>query len=244
MTVATEFPTFAELLADVEYECDIDVSEDGEMVDQDEMIHYCNKAIDLAEKVICNIYKDYFLARDELTLVDGTEEYSFPSDIYGMKFRCLTYYDGSTNSVYEVERSRHHKEKFLDYRYKKQEGSTYNDDCYRYFIINESAGAPKLLISPTPGSGTIERWYWRQANRIVSTSDVMDIPEGKDLVLKYMTYRVVKKEFKGNLDAQDVIDAKNDLNEEIALFRNTMAEMVVDEAIEIEQDHSMYEDHE
>ena len=240
MTLATEFPTYAELEDDIEDETGITVSNDG-LVSQTELIHYCNRGIDRVEKMVMNVYKDYFLARDTLSLVSGTEEYAPPSDIYGMKIRNILFYD--TNRIYEVTRARHWR-KFMSYRLEKQFGSGNSYEGFEYFIINETAGAWKLLVFPTPAASyTCEVWYWRQANRIVSTTDVLDIPEGQDAVLSYMKYRCLKKQFRGNLEAQDVVDARSEFKEELAALRETLAEMVVDGATEIEQDHSIYEEH-
>lgn len=242
MGLTTEFPTYAVLESDIETECSIDVSNENEFVTQAQLIHFANKGIDRAEKLINTIYEDYFLCRDTVNLVADTEEYAPPTDLWAMKIRSLIYYD--TSRVYEVLKFRNWK-KFIEYRMERTFDTSTSGNNYRYFILNETAGAWKLLVTPMPkAAGTIEIWYWRQANRIVLTTDVMDVPEAKDLILAYMRYRVVALEFKGNLEATDVAAAKADLMDEEERLRQSLALMVVDAATEIEQDNSHYEDHE
>lgn len=235
MTLATEFPTYAELQSDIEDELDIQVSNSG-FIDQAEMIHYCNRGIDLGEQLVHTLYEDYFLARDTVTL-DGSTEYSPPSDIYAMKIRGMIYHSGSR--VYEIKRERDWR-KFIDYRMRVSFSS---DEDMVWFPINETAGAWKLLFSSTPTSGSIERWYLRQANRIVFTSDVLDIPESKNYILSYMRYRVILKQKRGNPDGAEIAIAKDELEQEKRNLENTLGTMVPDNNNTIEMDPSHYEDH-
>lgn len=238
MTTTTEFPTYLELQSDIEDEMGLTVSANS-FVDQTEMIHYCNRAIDKAEQIVHTIYEDYYLARDTLTLPNnGSEEMDPPTDIYAMKIRSMIYYNGS--DIYEIKRSRDWK-KFIGYRMDQQYGSTTDD--YYWFPINETGGAWKMLFTPTPGAGTVERWYLRQANRIVNTSDVMDIPEGKDFVLSYMRYRVILKDKRGNDASGEVAAAKEDMMQEQRDLVNTLGTLAPDTHNDIEMDLTHYEEH-
>lgn len=237
MATTTEFPTYAELELDIEDELDLTVGTDS-IIDQTEMIHYCNKAIDQAEQVVHTIYEDYFLTYDDLTLVDGTEEYAPPTDIYAMKIRAMIFFNGS--DVYEVLRERDWK-KFLNYQH-DQQYSTSTDYEYKWFLRNATAGAWKQIITPTPGSGTIRRWFLRQANRITATSDVMDIPEAKNFILAYMRYRAIMKCRRGN-PGGELAEAKEQLAMEKQDLVDTLGTMVPDAGNEIEMDLSHYWEH-
>ena len=241
MTTSTDYPTYIQLQEDVTDPLDIEVGDDS-FIKQSEMIKYCNKAIDKAEKILIQTYQDYFLTRDLLTLVDGQEAYDAPDDIYAMKIRNMVYYGSS--DVFEVERMRDYK-KFIKYRYEKEYYIGGSEYAYRWFLINTDPGAWQQLISPTPtGSGTIERWYIRQANRIVSTTDIMDIPEARDFIVAYMKYRCILKQQRGNNESNEISVALNEVKEEAVDLRNTLSMMIPDGGEDIEPDFSSYEEQE
>jgi len=96
-----KFYTWAEIKAKVQRDLDI---ESEVFVNDAELLGYCNDAIDEAEAEIMGVYSDYFLARETITLVSGTETYSLPSDIFAHKVRRVMYNNGS--SVYEIRRMR------------------------------------------------------------------------------------------------------------------------------------------
>lgn len=237
MVLLTEYPTYAQLEADIEDELDIQVSS-ASFIDQTELMHYANRAVDKGEQIVHTLYEDYFLARDTLTLVDGQEEYDPPTDIYAMKIRGMVYYSGSR--IYEVQRERDWH-KFVRYRIRKEYST--ESEYFKWFPINEAAGAWKMLFSSQPGTGTIERWYLRQANRFVLTTDALDIPEAKNYILSYMRYRVILKQKRGNPDGNEIAAAKEEVAEEQRNLENTLGTMVPDNNNEIEIDHSHYEDH-
>ncbi len=231
--IATRFWTLSELIAKVETDLDLQ----GEVfIDKDMMIGFANEAIDDLEKLIHGIYEDYFLARYTLTLVSGTDEYALPTNIYAHKIRGIMYRNGSR--VYEIKRIRDWK-KFIEYSVQLVNGLT-ADAIYSYFVINEDAGSPRMLLSPRVSeSGAYGMvWYLRQANRLVDDADLMDVPEAANYVLRHMRRSCLTKDIGNPL----LPNAVAELNKEEADLTATLTAMVPDANNEIEADLSFYQE--
>jgi hypothetical protein len=242
MTTTTKFWTWTQIWAKVKDEHDIDDSDD--FISQSEAMGYANDAIDEAEAEICTIYEDYFLTRGTIALVSGTGEYAMPSTIYAHKIRGITYFNGS--NVYPVKRIRDWK-KFLHYRWARSESTS---EDYRYFIINEVAGTPKILLSPVAyETGTyLEIWFTRQASRFESGADVCDIPEFHTFVMDYIDERIEAKRAAGSGRHQTALVKLNGSPDGTNVgsrqrMINTLTAMVPDGDNEIEADFSAYEEH-
>jgi hypothetical protein len=139
MAIASRFWTYAEILAKVERDLDLE----GEVfVQPAEMLGYCNEAIDNAEKIVKNTYADYFLDKDTLTLVEGANEVAMPSRLYAHKIRRIIYRSGSQR--YTMNRVKDWK-KFEVYDEEFSANSSSSE--LRYFILNQSAGSPKILLT-------------------------------------------------------------------------------------------------
>jgi len=80
-------------------------------------------------------------------------------------------------------------------------------------------------------------WYMRQANRLEVDSDILDIPEAANFVLRFMKNRVWEKEQNPMLQ-QGVAS----LEQERMLMVTTLAAMVPDAENNIEPDFTMYEE--
>lgn len=237
MSIATKFWTWTELKAEVQDELDL---EDDSFISSEELLKYANRAIDRAEQLVHTIHEGYFLARATISLVDGTEEYSPPADIYAMKFKALIYHNGTT--VFPIIREKD-PDKLLTYRVNKEYGTS-TDGQYRYFIINETAGSWKILLTPTPNvtGDYVEAWYLRQANRLATGTDVLDIPEAGNFVVAYMIYRAIKKDTRGN-PTPELEVAKLDLGREEAELVATLTNLTVDGDNEIPPDLTHYQEH-
>lgn len=233
MSIASRYWTYAELLDKVEKDCDLE----GELfIQPEEMLGYANEAIDNAEKIVQNTYADYFLDKDSLTLVAATNTAPLPSRIYAHKIRRLTFRTGT--QVYTITRVKDWK-KFEVYE-QEQAGSTNTNDL-RYFILNQSAGSPKILftrnLTAAEAAATVTCWFTRQANRLVETSDVLDIPEAANYVMQYMKFKCYEKEGHPNTGM-----AIAQLNAEEESLGTVLAEMIPDADDELELDASFYED--
>lgn len=233
MAITTKFWTYLELREKIERDADVEAEL---FIQPEELMGYVNEAIDEAEAEVKGLYEDYFLSRDTLTLVSGTNEYSLPANIYAHKIRRMIYRNGVR--VYTVSRVRDWK-KFEVYEDNKVYNSSSGVDEYCYFIINESAGSPKLLFTPDvlESGSYITIWYLRQANRIESDSDVLDIPEAKNFVCQYAKMRIYEKESHPMLEK-----AMRDVEKERGLLQSILAAMVPDADNEIEMDMSFYEE--
>lgn len=224
-----DYNTWATVRAAVLRETDC---EDEDFVTATELMDYCNEAIDELEKVIHTLSEDYFLTRSYLTLVNGTEEYALPSDIYAHKIRSIIYRNGS--KVYEIKRIRDWK-KFEAYEAEKASGSSALD--YRYFLLHTTAGTPKILLSPTPTEdGAYPKvWYIRNANKVTSTADTIDIPEGLNYIKAYIKMKIYAKE---RSPAYEM--AVQDLARVLQSTIEVLSTKTPDNATEIEPDYSHY----
>lgn len=223
--------TLSELRTKVEKDLDV---EDETFISQAEMLTYFNEAIDEAEAEIHSICEDYFLSSTTVTLVNGTDEYSLPSDIYANKIRAVIYKNGAT--VYKLDRLRDWK-KLYDYSLNLT-GTTVAGD-YDWFLVNRTAGSPKIVFTPpvTEDGTYITVWYLRNANRLSADADVCDIPEFANFVIQYVKVRCYEKEGHPNLQK-----ALYDLQMQRQQMTDTLTTMVPDNENEIEADLSHYEE--
>ena len=217
--------TWDELKTRIENELDI---QSEFFIDDDELLGYANEAIDELESEVHNLYEGYFKSYSDLTLASGTSSYSLPSDIFANKL-LLVQYDDGTNS-YKITKIRDIEKPNVD-----------DADDYRYDIVNATAGeVAKLMLYPASrvsGSTYIRLWYIRNANRLSSSSDTLDIPEGANVVIAYCKYRCALKEVNPMLQ---VLIA--DLERQRQIFKETLSTMLPDEDKTIDCDFSFYDD--
>lgn len=233
MSIASRYWTYAEILAKVQKDLDL---EDEIFIQASEFLSYANEAVDEAEGIVHTLYEDYFLDKEGITLVSGTSEYSLPSKIFAHKIRRIIYRNGSR--VYPVNRIRDWH-KFEEYALDLVGGPLGNSAEYRYFIINQTAGSPKILFTPevSEAGAFITVWFLRQANRFVATSDVLDIPEAANFVIQHIKNRCWEKEGHPNLSK-----GMMDLEKERSLLEGTLTAMVPDADNEIEMDLTFYQE--
>lgn len=233
MSIATRYWTYAELKQKVEQDLDME----GEtFVQPTEVLGYFNEAVDRAEECIHTLYEDYFLDKDTITFMSGTNEYALPSRIYAHKIRRIIYRNGTR--VFAVPRVQDWR-KFEQYALDLVGGTMGSASDYRYFILNQSAGNPRILFTPEVGEdGTfITVWFLRQANRFVTDTDILDLPEAANYVMQYVKCRIYEKEGHPNL-----AKALNDLQELRESLEGTLATMIPDADNEIEMDMSFYQE--
>lgn len=235
MSIVSRFPTYAQLKLYVQEDMDL---QNEDFISADEFLRLFNDAVDRAEKVMFQTYEDYFLAFADLTLVSGTQAYSLPDGLWGNKIRKVIYRNG--DQINECPRMPH-LDRFLELEYLNNETDT---QCYNWIIFNTTAGAPNIHFAPVPAeSGEYIRiYYWRQANRFVDTSDVLDIPEAEAYIQAYVKWRIGMKESRGN-PTPSVVEAKKTRDEERDGLIAALTEMVPDDQNEIEPDFSFYREH-
>lgn len=219
--------TYAELKAKVENDLDL---EDEIFITPTEMLGYFNEAIDEAEATIHDMYEDYYLTKDFIPLVTGTQEYSLPDDIYAMKIRTFTYSNGIQK--YEIK-------KWRDSLARIQ----YVDDSedYKYVPLNTAAGGYQLMLLPTSRETSATNatlWYIRNAAELAADDDLCDLPElAINFVIQFVKQRCYEKEGHPNTSKamQDTDRLKMSMTE-------TLEKMVDDENDELRKDLSFYED--
>jgi hypothetical protein len=221
--------TYEELAAKVERDL---ATEEELFVQPEELMGYFNEAVDRAEQEVLTLYEDYFLTKTPLTLIQGTQEYDLPSDIYANKIRRVLYVNGTT--VYTINRIRDWK-KFEMFSEINAQSSA---EDYMYMLYNPTAGSQaKFLLLPASreAGAFVTIWHLRNANLFTDDDDVLDIPESANFVMQYVKVRVLEKEGHFSLPK-----AVQDLATETELLQSTLATMVPDADNEIEMDDSIY----
>lgn len=207
---------------------------DENFVNEAELVTFANEGIDDAETAIHTMHWEdkYFLAPATITLVNGTRDYAFPSNIYGNKVRLLQYVNGAT--IYEIKRIR--QLNVLPY--------IQSGDPYQYLIVNEEAtGAPRIRLFPTPteSGAFVTNWHVRNMKRMTtsaSATNVCEIPECINFLYQHMRHSLAKKTRRADLIANE----KADLKVQYGLMIEALKEMTVDEDNLVIPDLSSYYD--
>lgn len=229
------FKTFGELNEELENELDL---EGEEFIDKPELMRLWNRAVGVCEGHLITLgLKDkYLLGREQLSIVQGQEEYDLPATIYGNKILKLIYRVGSMLYTLPPMDS---KEMFENYEYLNQFTST---DFYRYMITHTSPGSQKLLLVPKAlesQANAITIWFSRAANRYTADSDICDLPTAAyEFLNAYVTEKVYKKESHVNYDG-----AKADRQEKEQLMMSVLSGQIADSAMSLmEPDLSAYQE--
>lgn len=223
--------TWTELKLEVQREMDLideDTNDTEDFVSDNELLQYANAAIDEAEAEIHKLYQDYFKTSTTLSLVSGTSEYSMPSNIYANKIRWLQYDDGSKS--YQIKKIRFEDIPLV------QTG----DDFMYDITFDTIANGYKLVLYPTPAttdSTSVTMWYIRNANFLTTGTDYIDIPECIRFIKAFMKHEIATKE--GNPLVQKY---ETEMEKARQQMKTTLADMTVDEDLDIKQDMSFYEE--
>jgi len=211
-----------------------DLDLEGEtFINEAELLGYANEAIDEVERQILTLCEDYFLARDQITLVQGQEEYDIPDNIYGMKIRQIIYRSGT--QVWKLKRLRNWHKIAI---YETEKTIMNGTQQYGFFILNSVEGEkPKLLLTPTPteAGAYLYIWYIRNANELTQDTDKCDIPEAINYVMSYMKMKCLEKELHPNLPK-----AIQDVEQQKADTLKTLSDMYADNEETIEPDYRLY----
>ncbi len=224
--------TYSQLKAKLEN--DLDITDLDFVNGETELLGYINEAIDDAESIVHTLGLDaqYFNTQSTMTLVNGTSDYSLPSDIFASKIRKIFYINGQTK--YEIFRIRDLTEiPFFQ-----------SGDDYRYVLLTTSGTANniRLRFCPTPvEDGTyIQVWYIRNATTMTTattSTNVCEIPESQNFVMQHVKTRIYEKMGNPNLQL-----AVSELAAQRDLMIQTLSEMVPDENSLVRPDLSFYED--
>ncbi len=224
--------TWGELSQKIERDLD---TEDEVFVTPSELIGYGNEAIDDIEKSIHALCEDYFITRTpagSVLVTPGIEEIDLPTDIYANKIREVIYVTGG--QAFPAKALKNWR-KFARYEDNivNSPGST---NYYHYFVLNSVAGAPKLILTPTPvESGELKIWYIRNANEIIDDTSILDIPEAASYITKFCSVKIMAKELHPLLEV-----AKAELEVIKADLIGVLSEMFPNNETELEPDYTFY----
>lgn len=233
MSTLKKYYTWGEIRAKISRDLDI---EDENFVRPDELVEYCNEAIDEYEAEINTMTGDavdYFLDKHTLSLVADEDEYDLPDEIYAHKIRRIVY--NNTSTVYEVRPAKNKKFE------KKSIADNFNtSDLHEYFIYNPNVGNPKIVLIPKARETgpNMQIWFLRNLNRMTGDdADVCDIPVFINFIFQYIKVRVYEKEGHPNLPF-----AVSALDKITTRMRSVLAEAQPDGNDMIEMDLSYYEE--
>ena len=168
--------TYSEALQKILVDLDL---QDETFISTNEMIGYFNEAITSAAAEIQSLNQDYFLTKYLVPLVQGTQKYDLPDNIFANKIRGIFYQNGSLNYVVPQIRR---KDKFENMMM-IDEYDTAAD--YSYVLINDNAGQSKMQLHPTSrdtavyppqanSSTPMAMWYIRNPARIPLVGELCD----------------------------------------------------------------------
>lgn len=195
---------------------------------------FINKGIQEAERIIHNLYEDYFLDHAALTESGSTGKFGMPSDIYANKIR-MVYYKGSDNYKYPIHRVR-------DIKYTLHESDNSLEWYQRkYLVTNNSTNGTLIELHPqhtTDLPSGFYIWYIRSAKQLTSDSDACDIPEFESYIEIYARVKCLEK-----IGIDPTIQlAMKELESEKVLMEKSLTEKIPDNDDMIESDLSYYED--
>lgn len=235
--------TYLELRTKVAQDLDII---DEPFVASDEMVGYANEAIEEAEAEICKISEDYFLTDPAtIAMVQGTQEYDLPADIYIQKIRNVIYHNGAI--LYPITKMRG-MYPFLEEEMISQFGSL---EYYQYRITSPAPNSYKLRLFPTSREtgNFIKIHYLRSAARVPTlvsgasqaTIDAtqIDIPEFANFLMVYMKGKIRAKENGGDMLGSDVTL----IQQQRQMMVDTLTERVPDDDNVVIGDYSAYWEH-
>lgn len=229
-------PTYAVMKAKIQKDMDI---EDETFIQDTELLEYFNDAIRDCEGHIqkLGLQEEWYLNKDNPSVVAGTAQYDLPSDIYLKKFVECVYNDGSrTFEIKEIKG----KNRFT--RVAFNSNYTQNQPIYSYYLLHATAAAgAKWVLDPVPtetSSTRFTRWYIRAAQKMTVDASICDVPDVcLNFIYAYVTWRIWAKEGDGR-----AVGAKQELELQRTMMVEILSDMTPDGNNEIELDTSTYDE--
>lgn len=225
-----EYKTYLDMATKVRKDLDL---LDEIFISDSELMGYFNEGIDEAECEILGLAEDYFLTKDTIDLVSGTDEYDLPTDIYANKVRGLIY--SKDGLIYKINKIRE-LDKFEEIAYIAN--STITDDLFQFLVTNPAGDTPKIVLYPTPSFsavGAITIWYIRNATRMATNADECDIPEFTRFVEQFVKVKCYEKE--GHPNTASALSSLESYRRQMI---STLREMIPDNDNQIEQNFNPY----
>lgn len=149
-------------------------------IDTDRLKEYVNLAIRELYDLIIKTDPDFFQTKTTTAFVDGTEEYSLPSDFY--KLLKVFYLDGNERT--DMRR--------FDLRDLSRDRLPYLPTTIRGRRYRYREQGSNIMVHPKPGTGSMEIWYVPQPADLSDDSDTVEahLPIGWE---EFVIYRTAEK---------------------------------------------------
>lgn len=231
------FQTLADIRTQILAESDLEAEE---FVQPAELLGYIHSAISVCEAHIIKLeLRDkYFLKRTKLSIVQGEEDITLPTDIYANKIFKLVYKNG--NEIYPIEPIDSEK-MYEEIAISEIDGALRK---YRYLVRHDVPGTEVIQLVPAARDNltdVIHAWHYRDANRPEEDTDLIDLPEiCYDFILKYCKAKVRDKEKDGQALQAAMVEQK----EAEKLMIETLSQQIVDSSLtKVDMDLSWYGEH-
>jgi hypothetical protein len=122
------------------------------------LVDYINAELSELYDLLVGSYEDYFYDTIDVNLVNGTESYTLPADLY--KVRKVFFKEGT--------------DRYVMRRMALDEIGLYPSDSrparthYKYRVMGQN-----LIVFPLPGTGTLELWYIPNYTPLVNDGDTL-----------------------------------------------------------------------
>lgn len=160
----------------------------SQFVDNAELEAFVNESVtDLYDLLITSYDEDYFLTSQDITLVNGQEDYALPSDFYKLRGVDLVESEKNISTLKPFnfqERNRYKNALVFDYSFDSISGS-------RYRIMGN-----KIRLTPIPDSSkTLRLWYNPVFEDMISDFDTFNGVNGyEELVIVLTAIKMLTKE--------------------------------------------------
>jgi hypothetical protein len=155
-------------------------------------------------------------------------------NIYANKLKHVQYKSDSTN-YYQIRRLKTKNIAFIE-----EQLPTNNHNLWYDIQYDSTRKGQQIVFYPTPQlsvTGGVRLWYVRNAERVASLTDLVDMPDAHPYIYSFVKVKVARKELSPLLGAYE-----NEMERSLTKLREAFSTMIPDETEEIERDMSFYND--
>lgn len=218
---------------------DLDLDHESFIRDTELIEYFWDAVRDVSSQLLkMNPGDNYYLAKANISLVNGTGEYSMPSNIFGNKLVRIIYENG--NRIYPVKKL---KGKYVFETYHVARYSPSGIPEYKYLIQNQSTSAGFQIALVPKSQETLANaltvWYLREPEKATLDAHYIDIPEEYiQYVYSFVKVECLKKDV-GNPMLEVELALKVEMRKDMI---DGLSDQTADGDNEIENDMQHYND--